>query len=211
LEKYGSFPYDITVPMELVEFLYMIDMFRLMPIMLLVFLSCKESRQSNPAPIKDSAAVVKDTAVSTSSTHDSVSSIRNRVEYINTAKALEQKHVEFMCDEKTKVDYFYDNGEVVKIAVDFGWVGDAYAREGYYYDKGKLIFIYEYVESGPACDDCIEKHEYRSYVVNDKVAKYLKDQTEGTCRSHCEFNASSRHYKLLEAKTTAEIKAVLCR
>lgn len=36
-----------------------------------------------------------------------------------------------MCDEKTKVDYFYDNGEVVKIAVDFGWVGDAYAREGY--------------------------------------------------------------------------------
>lgn len=116
-----------------------------------------------------------------------------------------------MCDEKTKVDYFYDNGEVVKIAVDFGWVGDAYAREGYYYHKGKLIFIYEYVESGPACDDCIEKHEYRSYVVNDKVAKYLKDQTESTCRSHCEFNASSRHYKLPEAKTTAEIKAVLCR
>ncbi|MCR5863107.1 hypothetical protein LRS05_13670 [Flavobacterium sp. J372] len=62
---------------------------------------------------------------------DPIATIRKRVEYINTAN-LEKKHYEFMCDEKMMVDYFYDNGELVKVAVDFGTVGDVYAREGYY-------------------------------------------------------------------------------
>lgn len=140
---------------------------------------------------------------------DPIATIRQRVEHINTTK-LEKKHFEFMCDEKMMVDYFYEDGEIVKIAVDFGTVGDVYAKEGYYYDNGSLVFNYEYVEGGPACDDCIETHEYRTYIQNDKAIRYLKDKNEASCRT-CSFPATARQYKLLNAKTQEEVKAVLCR
>ncbi|MDF2381426.1 hypothetical protein JMG10_08135 [Nostoc ellipsosporum NOK] len=185
-------------------------MTRFFPFLLLVLIACNNDKQPAPQPAKDSTVFVNDTAATPAAATDPFASIGQRVEYINTQK-LETKHFEFTCDEKTKVDYFYDKGEIVKIAIDFGWIGDVYAREGYYYDRGKLVFIYEYVESGPACDDCIETYEYRSYVVNDKVVKYTKDQKDATCRSRCAFNASSRHYQLLQATTTEAIKAMLCR
>lgn len=140
---------------------------------------------------------------------DPIAAIRQKVERINTAK-LEKKHFEFQCDEKMMVDYFYDNGKIVKIAVDFGTVGDVYAKEGYYYDNGKLIFIYEFVEGGPACEGCIKTNEYRSYISNDKTIRYLKDKTEQPCKK-CDFVPSSRHYKLLKAATAEQMKAILCR
>lgn len=139
---------------------------------------------------------------------DIISYIRSTVENINTFP-LEKKHYEFMCDEKMMVDYFYDNGELVKVAVDFGTVGDVYAREGYYYDNGKLIFNYEFTEGGPACEGCIEKHEYRTYVHDDKAIKYIKDKNAEQCRT-CEFGPKSRQYKVLKAKTQDEVKAALC-
>ena len=138
-----------------------------------------------------------------------IAAIRKRVEYINTAN-LEKKHYEFMCDEKMMVDYFYDNGELVKVAVDFGTVGDVYAKEGYYYDNGKLVFNYEFTEGGPACEGCIETHEYRTYVKDNKAIKYIKDKTVEQCRT-CEFSPKSRQYKVLKAKTQDEVKAALCR
>jgi hypothetical protein len=140
---------------------------------------------------------------------DPIAAIRKRVEYINTTN-LEKKHYEFMCDEKMMVDYFYDNGELVKVAVDFGTVGDVYAKEGYYYDNGKLVFNYEFTEGGPACEGCIEKHEYRTYIQNDKAIKYIKDKNVERCRT-CEFGPKSRQYKVLKAKTQDEVKAALCR
>jgi hypothetical protein len=137
-----------------------------------------------------------------------IAAIRQKVEGINNAQ-LEKKHFEFMCDEKMMVDYFYDNGQLVKIAVDFGTVGDVYAKEGYYYDAGKLIFIYEFVEGGPACDDCIKTNEYRTYVANNKTIKYLKDTAEQPCKK-CEFSLKSRQYALLQATTQEQVKALLC-
>ncbi len=85
-----------------------------------------------------------------------------------------------------------------------------YAKEGYYYDSGKLIFNYEFVEGGPACEGCIKTDEYRSYIQDDKVIRYLKNKNEGNCRK-CDFLASSRQYKLLLAKTPEEMKSILCR
>ena len=137
-----------------------------------------------------------------------VEGIRQKVERINT-EPLEKKQYVFMCDEKMTVDYFYRNGELVKIAVDFGTVGDVYAKEGYYYDDGKLIFIYEFVEGGPACEGCIKTNEYRSYIKDDKVFRYLKDKAEQQCRE-CEFGSGSKEYKLLKANTAQQMKAILC-
>lgn len=114
-----------------------------------------------------------------------------------------------MCDEKMMVDYFYAGGEIVKIAVDFGTVGDVYAKEDYYYDSGKLIFNYEFVEGGPACEGCIKTDEYRSYILENRVIKYLKNKTKATCRK-CDFSSSSRQYKLLLASTAEEMKGILC-
>ena len=107
------------------------------------------------------------------------------------------------------VDYFYDKGEIVKIAIDFGTVGDVYAKEGYYYDEGKLVFTYEFVEGGPACEGCIKTNEYRAYIVDDEAIKYLKDKDEVKC-TKCEYSNSSRHYTLLKAENSSQVKAIMC-
>jgi hypothetical protein len=183
----------------------------------LTVISCKQEPSKSGA-VSDAVAAdttalqkpeAKQTSESATVATDPIAAIRQRVEHINTAK-LEKKHFEFMCDEKMMVDYFYEGGEIVKIAVDFGTVGDVYAKEGYYYDNGKLVFNYEFTEGGPPCDDCIETHEYRTYIQNDKAIQYRKDKNEAPCRT-CSFPATARQYKLLKAKTQEEVKAALCR
>ncbi len=178
---------------------------------ILLFTACNQVN-NNADAVTDTTTVatvgqaIKDTL---KVADDPVLSIRRMVEHINTTK-IDSQHVEFTCDEKTKVDHFYEDGKVVKISVDFGTIGDVYAKEDYYYDNGKLIFMYEYVEGGPACDDCIKTNEYRYYINDGKVFKYLKDKSVAKCRK-CEFSPNSRQVKLMQAKTAKEIKAIVCR
>ena len=190
----------------------------LLPLLLIVLFSCQEKKTADKTTSSDTI-IAPETATKTAdsvstdqeatSTDDPISSIRSKVEAINTAD-LQKKHYEFMCDEKMTVDYFYRNDEIVKISIDFGTVGDVYAKEDYYYDQGKLLFIYEFVEGGPACEGCIKKNEYRTYVAENKTVRYLKDNTATACKK-CEFSSSSRHYKLLSARSSAEIKKIMCR
>lgn len=182
----------------------------------LAFINCKKQPDNTISSGSDtmeampgSVRMEENDTVTSKTKADPIADIRKRVEHINTA-ALDKKHYEFMCDEKMKVDYFYDNGELVKVAVDFGTVGDVYAKEGYYYDNGRIIFNYEYTEGGPACDDCIETNEYRSYVQNDKVIRYIRNKDITQCRT-CGFNVRSRQYKVLKATNENEVKAALCR
>lgn len=156
----------------------------------------------------DSVAGIQSDSTNTGTT-DPIVMIRKKVEHINTA-SMEKKHTEFVCDEKMTVDRYHENGQVVKISVDFGTVGDVYAKEDYYYDNGKLIFKYEFVEGGPACEGCIKKNEYRSYIQDGKVIRYLKDKTQQKCRT-CTFSASGKEYKLLKATTDEDIKKILCK
>jgi len=137
-----------------------------------------------------------------------ITSIRAAVNTINTS-ALQKKTYRFTCDEKMIVDYYSREGEIVKISVDFGTVGDSYAKEDYYYEKGELIFFYEFVEGGPACEGCTTRHEYRSYISDGKVFRYLKDDRQESCRK-CSFDTNSRQYKLLKAGTTEQVKALFC-
>lgn len=176
-----------------------------------LFISCDRPKQTGRTSGIDTPAAVNQKPAERlrEAIADPISSIRQKVEHINTAP-LEKKHFEFMCDERMKADYFFENGEIVKVAVDFGTVGDVYAKEGYYYDNGRLIFIYEFVEGGPACEGCIKTDEYRWYIRNDKAIKYLKNKTEQKCK-RCEFSASSKEYKLLQAKTADRMKEILCR
>jgi hypothetical protein len=182
-----------------------------------MFFSCEEKKspeqninsdtiKSSQIPAKATDTFASETA--TKQADDPIANIRSKVKAINNAN-LQKKHYEFMCDEKMRVDYFYRNNEIVKIAIDFGTVGDVYAREDYYYDQGKLLFIYEFVEGGPACEGCIKRNEYRTYLADNKTIKYLKDKSETACKI-CEFSDSSRQYKLLDAKSQEDIKKILC-
>lgn len=175
-----------------------------------ILLACNRQKEeviSSPQPGRSATPVT--TVPAKHQEPGTVSFVRSKVTNINTSK-LEPRHFEFTCDEPMKVDYFYRNDSIVKISVDFGTIGDTYAREDYYYDRGELIFMYEFVEGGPACEGCITKHEYRYYIHDHKTFKSLKDQQEQPCRK-CEFPPSSRQYELLDANTTEEIKSIICR
>jgi hypothetical protein len=192
----------------------MLSMYRFFFAFTLLFsVSCTQVTKNEQSNILDTPnladAKVTTPQQQTKKAVDPIISIRERVTHINTT-SLEKKHFELMCDEQTKVDFFYEKNEKVKITVDFGTVGDVYAREDYYYDKNKLIFVYEFVEGGLACEGCIKKNEYRYYIVADKVFKYLKDKDVEKCRK-CEFVSSSRQYRLLTANTEHEIKAIVCK
>ncbi|OOQ57315.1 hypothetical protein [Mucilaginibacter pedocola] len=191
-----------------------------LPILCLLLFSCGEGKKNQPtqdttqASLTDTVdsanAVLADTAAADAEPTDPIVFIRQIVEDINTSPT-EKKHFEFMCDEQMKVDYYYSDNRIVKISVDYGTVGDVYAKEDYYYSaEGKLIFMYEFTEGGPACEGCIKKHEYRSYIQNDKVIKYLKDKVEEKCRM-CAFASGSKQYKLLSAKDVESVNAILCR
>ena len=180
--------------------------------LLALFIACGDNDKPGHNYNKlDTSVIIKDTVTSPTvqKTSDPVVLIRQQVEHVNTAK-LKAEHIEFMCDEKTSVDYYYENKVPVKIAVDYGWVGDAHAREDYYFNQGKLIFVYEFTEGGPACEGCIKTTEYRSYVRDDKVVKYLKNQDEVQCK-RCEFGQLSKPYKLLMTSNSTEAKKVLCK
>jgi len=188
----------------------------LAPLLLLMLMSCdqkktseKETSSATNAPTEIAADTTAEVA-SEEAPLDPIASIRKKVESINNSNDFQKKQYTFKCDEMMTVDYFYRSNEIVKIAVDFGTVGDVYAKEDYYYDQGKLLFVYEFVEGGPACEGCIKTNEYRTYVVNDKTVKYLKDQADETCKK-CEFKPTSREYKLLEAKNQDEIKRLFCK
>lgn len=184
---------------------------RLFPLLIVVFAACSQQEKPKETNSLDTVAKVSDSVktVAKDTVSDPIVAIRKKVEHINTQKR-EKKHFEFMCDEMMKIDYYYEDNEIAKITVDFGTVGDVYAREDYYYDKGELVFMYEFTEGGPACEGCIKKNEYRSYIANGKVIKYLKDQKQEKC-SKCEFPKTSRQYKLLKLNTTEQIKDLLCR
>lgn len=187
---------------------------QILSVIVLVFLiSCDRLRTPPSSDSKDTSHFRSSAAPQNQEKNappaDPIVSIRQKVERINTMK-LQSRHIEFICDEKMMIDYFYADGEIVKITVDFVTIGDVYAREAYYYDSGELIFNYEFVEGGPACEGCIKTNEYRAYIHDNKVIRYLKDKTETACRK-CDFSPSSRQYRLLSAKTPDEIKRILCR
>lgn len=184
---------------------------------LIIFGSCNQSSQNendHPVTGQDQAdnTLTEDSLpggpVDLPEPSDPIERIREKVESINNAN-LRPRHVEFTCDEKMMVDFYYFNEELVKISVDFGTVGDVYAKEDYYYDKGRFIFMYEFVEGGPACEGCIKTNEYRYYINDNRTIKYLKDDKEEACRK-CEFPAFSRYYGLLNSDTEESIKKILC-
>lgn len=133
--------------------------------------------------------------------------IRSEFKRINSLRLTTKKY-KFVCDTDGTVTYYTDNGKVVKIAIDWGFIGDGSSTSEYYYKDDKLIFSYDVYIGGPA-GAAETKTEDRAYVNNDKTIKYMQNQKVSTC-TNCQFNESSREYKVLRAYNTNNIKSALC-
>ena len=154
----------------------------------------------------DSSA--KSNALANSTTPEQmILDIRSEFKRINSIRLTTKKY-NFHCDTDGTITYYTDNGKIVKIAIDWGFMGDYSTKSEYYYKDDKLIFTYNILIGGPA--GVVEtKTEERTYINNDKTIKYMKNQKVIACTT-CQFNNSSREYKILEAYNTNNIKSALC-
>ncbi len=148
-------------------------------------------------PIKDSIA-----------SNDPVAFIKKEFARINAA-SLTKKSYTYQCDELMKIDYYYEGKDVVKAVVDYGTVGDHYQKSEFYYQDGRLVFFYDFVEGGPACEGCEMKLEHRYYVKDDLVIKYIKNDKEVKCTT-CNFSQKSVPYRTLQAAKTLDFKTAFC-
>lgn len=133
--------------------------------------------------------------------------IRSEFKRINSLR-LTRKKYKFVCDTDGTITYYTDNGKVVKIAIDWGFIGDGSSTSEYYYKEDKLIFTYDVYIGGPA-GAAESKTEERTYVNNDKTIKYMQNQKISACTT-CQFNESSREYKAFRVYNTNNIKSALC-
>ena len=157
--------------------------------------------------ISSDTSVKKIAPTNTATVEQIVLDIRSEFKRINSLRLTSKKY-KFVCDTDGTITYYTDNGKVVKIAIDWGFIGDGSSTSEYYYKDDKLIFIYETYIGGPA-NRPETKIEYRTYVNNDKTIKYIENQKVLRCTT-CQFNTSSREYKVLKTFNTNNIKSALC-
>ncbi|RYZ20434.1 MAG: hypothetical protein EOO10_23250 [Chitinophagaceae bacterium] len=138
---------------------------------------------------------------------DMVNGIRNEYQRINGLN-LTQVKKDFKCDVQGHVVYYLKNNKLVKVAIDWGFLGDGSSYSEYYYNNDKLIFIYERYVGGPA-NGPETTNEFRTYVQNNKTVKSLKNQSLTSCRI-CEFNSSSDAYKIFRSLNQQDINAAFC-
>ena len=133
--------------------------------------------------------------------------IRSEYQRINNLSTKASQHV-VTCDVKDTINYFTDNGEVVKVAINFGFIGDGISSHEYYYRNGKLIFVFKVSYSyGPASGE--SKFEERYYVKNDSTIRYIRNLEITGCNS-CSFSPKSREYLALEAFKSGDYAAAVC-
>lgn len=146
-------------------------------------------------------------ANNTATVEQLVLDIRSEFKRINSLPLITKKY-NFVCDTDGTITYFNDNGKVVKIVINWGFIGDGSSTSEYYFKNDKLIFTYEVYVGGPA-GKAETKTEERTYVNNDKTIKYMRNQKVSACTT-CQFNESSREYKTLRAYNTNNIQSAIC-
>lgn len=174
------------------------------------FAGCSSSDASNetanashPAvPLRDSGSTREQAE------NPGIAAIRAAYNRINAAP-LDTVSYTFQCDEKATVIVYKSEGEVVKVRVDWGWVGDAATVTEYYYQNRQLVFRYVRSVGGAAAGPAAVS-EARTYVKDNKVIRYLQGGREVRCEE-CRFDASAKEYAVLQANTDDEMRVALCR
>jgi hypothetical protein len=136
-----------------------------------------------------------------------IANIRRQFNLINSQQ-LRRQSFGFECDAKDTIHYYSDRGEIVKIVIDWGFVGDGKSRHEYYYKNNTVFFVYKkHMGYVPGKGEKI--FEQRSYFDADKNIRYVEDQTLTGCVD-CSLGQNSREYKALAAFKTKDFKAALC-
>lgn len=181
----------------------------------LLLAGCNNAAE-NPAPgaepgrveaSRQSPSVSQDNA-DTLSANPSVARIRAVCQRINAA-ALDSTAFTFVCDAETQVVVYQQAGQTVKVKVDEGWVGDAASVTEYYYEAGKLVFVYNRTV-GAVGNEPLRVSEVRSYVKDDRVFRTLHGTKEAPCNP-CRFDASAKEYRMAAATSNATAKEAFCR
>jgi len=144
-----------------------------------------------------------------SGTEESIAAIRTEFKRIN-ASALSTEEFQYDsagCVDEGVVTYFLENQEIVKI-VESGAIGDGSWTREFYYQSGKFIFCYEQIVGGPA-EGPETKSEFRPYVKDDKVIRFMDDKkiVPPTSKATGQLRTAPR---LLKAYRTKDFAKVLC-
>ncbi|MCA8832134.1 hypothetical protein [Hymenobacter pini] len=166
-------------------------------------------RPGEAAASADSAASpAATTPTAPGSTESAVAAIRQEFTRINAAP-LDSLKKPFRCDTDGTVTFYSERGNVVKVVIAWGFLGDGSTTSEYYYQNGRLIFFYETYTGGSAGEPETTNDE-RIYVQNDKAIRFLKNQREALC-SPCAFSHTSRPYRILAAFDGGSVEAALCQ
>ena len=143
-------------------------------------------------------------------TEVAVEEIRATFKEINSNKTYKTERFTYEvpgCVEDGHLDYYLDKQQIVKIK-ETGLIGDGGWDTEYYYRNGNLIFIFESLIGGPA-NGPIQKSEYRVYVKDGKVIRFMDGQKIIPADNKAaEMTATAK--KLLQARTTKDFKGALC-
>jgi hypothetical protein len=142
-------------------------------------------------------------------TEAAIAAIRTEFKRINALPLIreEVKYEAAGCVEGGVVTYCRDKQEIVKIS-ESGSIGDGSWVREYYYQAGKFIFCYEMIIGGPAVGP-ETKSEYRTYVKDDKVVRYMEDKKIVPAGSKATGEVATA-YKLVKAYSTKDLAGVLC-
>ena len=138
-----------------------------------------------------------------------ITAIRASFKKINT-QSLKQEQFKYEsegCVEEGVVQYYFQGGEIVKI-IESGSIGDGSWKDEYYYEQGKFIFSYELIV-GSSADGQESKSEYRVYVKDGKVIRYMQDQKIIPVDSRVTRTQAIAE-KLPKAYVTKNFAAVIC-
>ncbi|OQP45123.1 hypothetical protein A4H97_32815 [Niastella yeongjuensis] len=143
-------------------------------------------------------------------TEAGVEEIRAAFKEINSNKTYKKETYTFDapgCVEDGRMEYYLDKQQIVKIK-ETGVIGDGGWDTEYYYRNGNLIFIFESLIGGPA-NGPIQKSEYRVYVKDGKVIRFMDGQKIIPADNKAaEMTATG--VKLLTARTTKKFAEALC-
>jgi hypothetical protein len=143
-----------------------------------------------------------------STTEKKIADIRREYNFINS-QPLSKQSFGFECDVKDTIHYYLYQGRIVKIVINWGFIGDGKSLHEYYYKDDKVFFVYKkHTGYGPGAGETI--FEQRGYFDADKNIRYMENQAVTKCVS-CVLGPDAREYKALRAFKTKDFGAALCR
>lgn len=181
--------------------------------LLILSAACNQQATNETIPASTDSGLVKTAAEpppkTTLTNEDKIIAIRAEVQRINQMNLLVKSFnwSEDGCVEGGKVNYYFNNDTIVKVA-ESGFIGDGGWTKEYYYSKGKFIFSFMQHIGGPAAMP-VDTSEIRMYADNDTLVlqKRNNDSFDDLTKK---YNPGSLEYRILAAYKDKNFAKVFC-